>query len=115
MKHAAALVLALVPCPALAAPVYLKCQLAPGTKGGAGGQDLAASAPMDITLNEDAGTVTYAFPTAARAYTVRGIFTAEQVTFNGFSVDRTNLAFQRSTFGVVDRGQCTLVEVKRAF
>lgn len=115
MKLVIALALAFFPCSAYAAPVYLKCQLDPGAKGGAGGQDFATKAPMDVTLNEDAGTVTYAFPEMGRAYTARGIFTANKVEFNGFSVDRTNLAFQRVTLGVIDRGQCSLVEVKRAF
>lgn len=115
MKHVAALALVCIPCSAYAAPVYLKCQLDQGSKGGAGGQDFATKAPMDVTLNEDAGTVTYVFPEMGRAYTVRGVFTADKVEFNGFAVDRTNLAFQRDTLGIVDRGRCALVEVKHAF
>lgn len=57
----AALALAFVPCSAFATPVYLKCQLDPGAKGGVGGEDLLVKAPMDVTLNEAAGTVTYVF------------------------------------------------------
>ena len=115
MKIFVALALALVPCSAYAAPVYLKCQLDPGATGGTGGEDHATKAPIDVTLNEEAGTVTYSFPTMGRAYTVRGVFTASQVQFNGFSIDRTNFAFQRSTLGVIDRGRCSLAAVERAF
>jgi len=115
MKLVVALALVCIPCSAYAAPVYLKCQLDPGAKGGAGGQDFATQAPMDVTLNEDAGTVTYAFPGMGRAYTVRGVFTADRVEFNGFTVDRTNLAFQRATLSTIDRGRCALVEIRRAF
>jgi len=106
-----------------AAPVYLKCQLDPGAQGGAGGRDMATQAPMDVTLNEEAGTVTYSFPQIGRAFTVRGVFTADKVSFNGFTVDRTNFAFQRDMSDlqasgrvpIIDHGRCTLVEVKRAF
>lgn len=115
MKIVVALALAFVPCSAYAAPVYLKCQLDPGARGGAGGVDHATSAPIDVTLNEEAGTVTYSFPTMGRSYTVRGIFTADRVEFNGFMVDRTNFAFQRVTLSTIDRGRCALVEIKRAF
>ena len=119
----AACALALIPHSAHATPVYLKCQLDPGATGGAGGQDLAAQAPMDVTLNEEAGTVTYTFPQIGRAYTVRGVFTVDRVTFNGFTIDRTNLAFTRDISAsqapgrapVVDRGRCTLAQVERAF
>lgn len=115
MKYVVALALALFPCSAYASPVYLKCQLDPGAKGDAGGQDYAAKAPMDVTLNEDAETVTYTFPAMGRAFTAHGVFTAENVTFNGFTVNRTNLAFQRANLGSIDRGRCALVQVKRAF
>lgn len=119
----AALTLAFVPHSAGATPVYLKCQLDRGAVGGAGGEDLAAQAPMDVTLNEGAGTVTYTFPQIGRAYTVRGAFTVDRVTFNGFTIDRTNLAFTRDMSAlqapgrapIVDRGRCSLAEVKRAF
>ena len=115
MKYLAALALAAFPCSAYAAPVYLRCQLDPSATGGAGGEDFATKAPMDVTLNEDAGTVTYTFPEMGRAYTVRGVFTVDKVEFNGFTVDRTNFMFQRNTLGIIDHGRCALVEVKRAF
>ena len=114
MKFVAAIVLAFVPCSAYAAPVYLKCQL---------DQDVGKSPAWDVTLNEDAGTVTYLFPDSGRAYTVRGVFTAEKVTFNGFTVDRTNFGFERDMSGLqvsgrppmIDRGKCTIAVAKRAF
>ena len=113
MKFVLAIILASVPCSAYAAPIYLKCQL---------DQDVG-KAPWDVTLNEEAGMVTYLFPDSGRAYTVRGVFTAEKVTFNGFTVDRTNFGFQRDLSGLqasgrpplIDRGRCTLATAKRAF
>lgn len=124
MFRLALLALLLLPTAAAqAAPVYLKCQLDQGAQGGAGARDLAMQAPIDVTLNEDTATVTYSFPQIGRAFTVRGVFTADKVSFNGFTVDRTNLAFQRDMSDlqvpgrapIIDRGECTLVHVKRAF
>lgn len=123
MKLMVAMAALLFPCAAHAAPVYLKCQLDPGAQGGAGGEDLLIKSPMDVTLNEDAGTVTYVLPEIGRAYTVRGVFTADKVEFNGFTINRTNLAFQRDMSElqapgrppIVDHGRCVLTEVKRAF
>ncbi|MBK9009419.1 hypothetical protein [Novosphingobium sp.] len=67
--------------------------------------------------------MTYTFPTIGRAFTVPGVFTADKVTFRGFTIDRTNLAFQRDMSHlqapgrapIIDRGRCTFAEVKRAF
>jgi hypothetical protein len=123
MFRLGAMLLLLVPAAAEAAPVYLKCQLDQGAQGGAGARDLATQAPMDVTLNEDAGSVTYSFPQIGRAFTVPGVFTADKVTFNGFSVDRTNLALQRDMTDlqapgrtpIVDRGKCTIVHMNRVF
>ena len=123
MRVIIAIAVAFTPSLANAAPVYLRCQLDPGAKGGVGGQDLAMEAPMDVTLNEDAGTVTYVLPKIGRAFTVPGVFTAEKVSFNGFTVDRTNFAFQRDMSElqapgrapIIDHGRCELAEAKRAF
>ncbi|NIJ34951.1 hypothetical protein [Sphingomonas oligoaromativorans] len=123
MKHVIALALIIIPCAAQAAPIYLKCQLNPGATGGGGGDDLISKAPMDVTLNEEAGTVTYLFPGVGRAYTVRAAFTSDKVTFNGFTVNRTNFVFQRDMSAlqapgrpaIIDEGRCWLAEVKRAF
>lgn len=106
--------LAIVPHAALAAPVYLKCQL---------DQDAGKKPAWDVTLNEDEGMVTYSFPELGRAFTVRGVFTVNRVTFNGFTIDRTNLAFKRDLSSiqapgrppVIDVGKCTLVAIERAF
>jgi len=115
MKFVVAIALAIVPYSASAAPVYLKCQL---------DQDVGKKPAWDVTLNEDSGSVTYVFPDLGRAYTVRGIFTAQSVTFNGFTVDRTNLAFSRdlsdltvpgATPPPIDHGKCVIVTAKRAF
>lgn len=114
MKYVVALALAVWPCSAFAAPVYLKCQLDPNAKG-VRADDQAAKAPMDVTLNEDEGTVTYKFTASGRSYTVRGAFTVDKVEFNGFLINRVNLLFQREFFGKIDSGQCTLAEIKRAF
>lgn len=77
---------------------------------------------MNVTLNEESESVTYSFPDIERAFTVHGVFAADHVTFNGFTIDRTNLAFQRDMSDlqvsgppIIDRGKCTLVQVKRAF
>lgn len=123
MRIIIAIAVAFTPSLANAAPVYLKCQLDQGAKGGAGGRDLAMEAPMDVSLNEDAGTVTYTLPKIGRAFTVRGVFTADKVSFNGFTVDRTNFAFQRDMSElqapgrepIIDHGQCALAEVRRSF
>lgn len=114
MRFLVAVALILIPSAANAAPVYLKCQLDLGAEAGDRG-DLAAKSPMDVTLNEEAGTVTYYFPDNNRAFTVRGVFRADKVTFNGFTIDRTNLEFIRDTLGDLSYGKCWFAEVKRAF
>jgi len=109
-----AIAMAAVPSAANAAPIYLKCQLE---------QDVGKQAPWDVTLNEEAGTVTYSFPELGRAYTVPGVFTVDKVTFRGFAIDRTNFAFQRDLSSlqapgrapIIDYGRCALAEVRRAF
>jgi hypothetical protein len=122
MFRLAGILLALLPATVQASPVYLKCLLDPAGQGRAGSRDLSTE-PMDVALNEEAGSVTYSFPWIDRSFTVRGAFTADKVTFNGFTVDRTDLAFTRDMSdlqapgraAIVDRGKCTLVQVKRAF
>ena len=116
MKAIVAITMALFPCAANAAPVYLKCQLDPGV-------GVATKTLMDVTLNEEAGTVTYSFSDIGRAFTVKGVFIVDKVSFNGFTVDRTNFAFQRDMSAlqapgrapIIDHGRCALAEVKRAF
>ena len=114
MKFIIAIAIAVIPCAANAAPVYLQCQLT---------QDVGQKAPWDVTLNEEAGTVTYTFPELGRAYTVPGVFTAGKVTFRSFTINRTNFAFLRDLSSLqapdraalIDHGRCALAEVKRAF
>jgi hypothetical protein len=115
MYRVAAIALALFSSGAGAAPVYLNCRLDPGAKAG-------GDPEMNVTLNEDTESVTYSFPSIGRAFTVHGVFAADHVTFNGFTIDRTNLAFQRDMSDlqvsgppIIDHGKCTLVQVKRAF
>jgi hypothetical protein len=51
------------------------------------------------------------------------VFTADKVSFSGFTVDRTNFAFLRDMSDlqvpgsppIVDRGKCAIVHVNRAF
>lgn len=114
MRFVIAIAIALFPRAANAAPVYLKCQL---------DQDIGTKPAWDVTLNEETGKVTYSFPELGRAFTVPGVFTADRVTFNGFTVNRTNFAFQRDLGAlqapgrapIIDHGRCALAEVKRAF
>lgn len=114
MKYIAAIALALAPCSAIAAPVYLKCQL---------DQDVGKATPWDVTLNEETGTVSFSFPDIRHALTARGIFTADTVTSNGFTFDRTNFGFQRDLSDIqapgrkpiIDRGRCAIAQTKRAF
>jgi hypothetical protein len=115
MYRVAAIALVLFASTAEAAPVYLHCQLDPGAKAG-------GDPEMNVTLNEETETVTYSAPTIGRAFTVHGVFAADHVTFNGFTIDRTNLAFQRDMSDlqvegppIIDHGKCTLVKVNRAF
>ena len=116
MKFIFAVAIAIAPCAANAAPVYLKCHLNPGP-------GVVAKTFVEVTLNEEAMKVTYVFPEIARSFTVPGVFTADKVSFKGFSIDRTNFAFTRDLSHlqapgrapIIDYGLCALADVKRAF
>ena len=107
MLRLSAILLAISSVSAEAAPVYLHCELDATTQGD--------RAPMDVTLNEETGTVQYAFPNIGYAGSAHAIFAVDSVSFNGFTIDRTNLQYTRSTLGDVDHGKCSLVQIKRAF
>lgn len=116
MKFIIAVAAAVLSSAASATPVYLKCELDPGP-------GVVTKTAVEVTLNEEAGTVTYRFPAIERSFTVSGVFTADKVRFNSFTIDRTNFAFMRDLgdiqapgrVPIIDRGRCALAEVKRAF
>lgn len=101
--------------PAYAAPVFLKCSL---------NNTDNTLLKVDVQLNEEAGTVSYAFPDLGRAYTVRAIFTPTEVSFGSFFVSRTDLSFKRANGGALSRiandpsvsyGKCEVNKTTRAF
>ena|SRR5947209_8093590 len=123
MYRVAAIALLLFSSAAGAAPVYLHCQFDPAL-------DDSHRAPMDVTLNENESTVTWTFPGIGRTFSGPAAFKAQSVSFNGFTIDRTNLALRDSKMNVPDGpiaadtqfsfsevtvGTCTVVQVKRAF
>jgi hypothetical protein len=109
--------------PALAAPVYLECQLIQNSEG-----STPAEHPWNwqITVNEAEGRVDFAHPAAADR--TSAVFTADAVRWSNdsrylsttFLIDRTNLRITRSlTIGgdvKVSHGQCRVVRAsERAF
>ena len=111
---AAAILIATASGAAHAAPVYLKCQL---------DADIGKRGPGSVTLNEDTSMVSYSFPDIDRVFTVRGFFTSDKVTYNGFTIDRSTLSYTRDMSDLtvsgakpqVDHGKCTIEQAKRAF
>lgn len=111
---AAAALIATATGSAHAAPVYLKCQL---------DADVGKRGPGSVTLNEDTSMVSYSFPDIDRVFTVRGFFTSDKVTYNGFTIDRSTLSYTRDMgeFAApgatpqLDHGKCTIEQAKRAF
>ena len=102
--------------PAAASPVFLRCSLSNENNG--------AAFEVEVQMNEEAGTVSYAFPEVGRAYTVAAVFTTAEVSFNNFTVSRTSLAFKRSNDGDLSKiagyppysyGTCSLDTSPRAF
>lgn len=85
------------PCAASAATVHMKCQL---------DRD-AGKNPFDVQLNEEAGIVSWSFPSGTR-YSERAAFTDKSISFSNFVIDRTNLTVQRIVFKrpPVDHGKC---------
>ncbi|MET4593970.1 MULTISPECIES: hypothetical protein [unclassified Sphingomonas] len=101
--------------PAVAQPVYLACSMT---------QPDGSVFQTNVQMNEDAGTVSYAFPDQGRAYTVKAIFTPTEVAFNAFTVSRTDLTFVRANTGDLARiggmppysyGKCAVDKTPRAF
>ncbi|HWI89454.1 MAG TPA: hypothetical protein VNS11_09490, partial [Sphingomicrobium sp.] len=76
MYRVAAIALGLISSAAGAAPVYLKCQLDYDSSS-----NKSQTHELDLTLNEDTGTVTISFVGTSLADTVRGAFNADKVTF----------------------------------
>ena len=97
---------------------YLKCVL----------HDRSGETAFNVQLNEMANTVTYSFEMdgTVSTHTVRAAYSPERVSFNSFSISRTDLSFQRDNsdspflgvakgMSAVDRGQCQLDTAKRVF
>ena len=68
-----------------------------------------------VTLNEASGLVDYDNPISGpQRQPAR--FTADTVTFVGFTLSRTDLTIRRNAFGNTETGTCRLAEAKaRAF
>ena len=133
LKIIIAAMAAFTPVVANAEPVHLKCQFDPALNEN-------SRAPMNITLNENEGTVTWAFDNMQRVFSGRAAFLADSVAFGsstirnetigGFSIDRTNLAISERKMNVptgpitaqteftyrFERvGMCEIVQLNRAF
>jgi hypothetical protein len=133
MYRLAIITFALLSSVAEAAPVYLHCQFDPAL-------DENHRAPMDVTLNEAEGTVTWTFANIEQVFSGKAAFLANSVSFGsstiggetigGFTIDRSNLTLQERkmnvpttpitaetefTYRFVPVGKCSIVQAKRAF
>lgn len=108
-----ALVLALLPVsPAYAAPVYLTCPMQPNGR----------PSPIDVMLDEAAGTATVYVRENGRMHQMRAAFTQTEVTFRNdmvsYKLSRVSLTLTRSVPSI-NRNEtvvCSLAPpVKRAF
>lgn len=128
MKLLVFIALSLGASPAVAAPVYLECHLAGGTKPG---EDVFR---WDIALNEEAGTVSYTIANGAKVRNHPALFTATEVSWNtlvensiirggGLTIDRLDLTFTRKPLQIGNNppsggalGRCKVVNTpSRAF
>lgn len=102
---AAAAAMSMVPAIAQAQPVYLECML--------------TGMQWNVMLNAETAMVSWEFPANGRAYSGRGIFTADKVLFNGITISRSDLSItrpmDRQFYPQDDKGQCKLIEKKNAF
>ena len=137
MKFIIAALVAFTPVVANAEPVHLRCQFDPAL-------DENRRAPMNVTLNENEGTVTWTFDNVERVFSGKAAFLADSVAFGssticgvkcdtigGFTIDRTNLSLHERkmnvpppssimaqtefTYRFVPIGTCAIVQLKRAF
>lgn len=133
MFRVAAITFALISTTAEAAPVYLNCQFDPAL-------DESHRAPMNVTLSEDEGTVTWQFSNTERVFSGKAAFLSDSVAFGtstigndtigGFSINRTDLTLRdrkmdvptkpitaqtEFTYRFVVVGKCDIVSVKRLF
>lgn len=97
------------------APVYLECQLTGNMEG-----DTPADTPWDwkVTIHEAEGRVDFAHSQGSDS--VSALFTADEVRFDGFVINRNDLTFTRNFDLVgtvkVSRGRCRVVQTTgRAF
>lgn len=98
---------------ALSAPVYLECQMTGSVTG-----QTSPDAPWDwmITLNEADGWADYHNKNGSKR--VAATFTAKEVVFDDFTINRINLQFIRyfQPLNATSYGKCRLAPVeKRAF
>lgn len=97
---------------ASAAPVYLKCYF-----------DVDGTiASIDVTADEDDGTVAVHIPTSGFSERLNATFTASQVIFRNnlisYVINRVDLTINRTVrmLNSIDRGQCEVQEApRRAF
>lgn len=104
--------LLLAPQAAFADPVYLTCVY----------QENGAPERLDITANEQAGTVSLSVPRNGYSAVVRAAFSRDRVSFSegpvlSYVINRTNLAFTVARLGGGSvEGKCQLQPPpKRAF
>lgn len=97
---------------AYAAPVYLTCPIQPNDK----------PSPIDITLDEQAGTATVPVRENGRTHQMRAAFTQNEVTFQtnmvSYRLSRVSLALTRSVPSInrIETVVCSLAPpLKRAF
>lgn len=84
-------VIALLPTPAIAAPTYLTCTF-----------PRQPTAPVDLTVDEAAGTVTLYMPHSGYTATVRGTFRPDTLQFGipdiAYSINRVDLSASRLAY-----------------
>ena len=104
---------ATVAAPAVAAPVFLNCEMA---------QPDGEMMQTKVQANEEGGTVTYTFPDNGRTYTLKGFFTPDTVKFGAFTINRKDLSFTRDNSGPfmqpgheMSYGKCVVDKTERAF
>ena len=99
---------------AMSGPVNLKCVL----------DDQGKQVPLEISLNEAIGTVTYGRPDTGSSRTAPGDFLPERVMFGPFTLSRTSMQISRYNYDSSMRmlglpretvGKCEILEVKRVF
>ena len=98
MRIIFAIPLLLAASPAIASPVYLEC--------------LIRDTIWNVTVDADAGTLTYIILSTSSTQRPPAFFTADKVYFNGMTIDRVTLSFAHGIGDNVSaRGQCRVITV----